>query len=68
MKTNLFGYNNKTKMHKINLYFNYNKISVEKINYFESKTGLKLSWKLNDPNTYLKKIKLKFKISNNFIY
>ena len=54
----IFGYNNKIKMHKINLYFNYNKISVEKINYLESKTGLNLSSfrrKLNDSNTYLQK-------------
>ena len=45
-------------MHKINLYFIYNKISVEKINYLESKTGLNLSSfrrKLNDSNTYLTK-------------
>ena len=27
----IFGYNNKTKMHKINIYFGYNKITIEKI-------------------------------------
>ena len=54
----IFGYNNTIKMHKIKLYFYYNRISVEKINYLESKTGLNLSSfrrKLNDSNTYLKK-------------
>ena len=38
----IFGLNNKTKMHKINLYFAYNRISLEKIKYFEKKTGLNL--------------------------
>ena len=45
-------------MHKINLYFYYNKITLEKINYLENKTGLNLSSfrkKLNDSNIYLKK-------------
>ena len=39
----IFGYNNRTKMHKINLYFGYNKITNEKINLMENKTGLNLS-------------------------
>ena len=39
----IFGYNKKTKMHKINLYFGYNKITSEKINLLEIKTGFNLS-------------------------
>ena len=39
----IFGYNNRTKMHKINIYFGYNKITIEKINLIENKTGLNLS-------------------------
>ena len=38
----VFGNNKKTKIHKINLYFGYNKITLEKINYIENKTGLDL--------------------------
>ena len=38
----IYGYNNRTKLHKINLYFGYNKITAEKIKYIENKTGLKL--------------------------
>ena len=38
----VFGYNNRIKMHKINLYFSYNKVTSEKINYIENKTNLKL--------------------------
>ena len=29
-------------MHKIKLYFEYNRITLEKINYIENKTGLNL--------------------------
>ena len=39
----IFGYNNKIKMHKIRLYFSYNKISLEKINYIEKNSGLDLT-------------------------
>ena len=39
----VFGNNSRTKFHKINLYFGYNKITAEKINYIENKTGLKLN-------------------------
>ena len=39
----IFGFNNRTRMHKIKLYFEYNKITLEKINYLEQKTGLNLS-------------------------
>ena len=39
----IFGFNNKTRMHKINLYFDYNKITLEKINYIENKTGIDLT-------------------------
>ena len=39
----IFGNNSRTKFHKINLYFGYNKITAEKINYIENKTGLKLN-------------------------
>ena len=38
----VFGNNNKTKIHKISLYFGYNKITSEKINFIENKTGLNL--------------------------
>ena len=38
----IYGYNNRTKMHKIKLYLGYNKITSEKINYIENKTGLSL--------------------------
>ncbi len=39
----VFGYKNKIKMHKINLYFKYNKITSEKIKYIEKETNLNLS-------------------------
>jgi len=38
----VFGNNIKTKMHKIDLYFGYNRITSEKINYIENQTGLNL--------------------------
>jgi len=38
----IFGYNNKIRMHKINLYFNYNKLTLEKINYIEKECRLNL--------------------------
>ena len=38
----IFGKNHKTMMHKIKLYFNYNKITLEKIKFIEEKTGLNL--------------------------
>ena len=48
----VFGYNERIKMHKINLYFNYNKITLEKINFIENKTNLNLSrFKLMINNT-----------------
>ena len=39
----IFGFNNRTRMHKIHLYFDYNRITLEKINYLEKKTGLNLT-------------------------
>ena len=39
----VFGYNKRIKMHKINLYFKYNNVTLEKINYMEKKTHLNLS-------------------------
>ena len=39
----IFGYNNKTRIHKINLYFKYNTITMAKIIYIEKKTGFNLS-------------------------
>ena len=39
----IFGYKNKTIMHKIHLYFKYNKITSEKIKYIEKETNLDLS-------------------------
>ena len=39
----IFGYNNKTKLHKIALYFGYNRITIEKILLIENKTGINLS-------------------------
>ena len=39
----IFGYNNKTRIHKINLYFKYNKISMKKIIYIEKMTGFNLA-------------------------
>ena len=53
----LFGFNNKTRLHKIRIYFNYNRITLEKINYIEQKTGLDLTEyriKLNNSNLKLK--------------
>ena len=38
----VYGDSIKNKMHKISLYFGYNKITLEKINYIEKKTGLDL--------------------------
>ena len=38
----IFGYSNRIKMHKLNIYFGYNKITIEKINLIENKTGLNL--------------------------
>ena len=46
----IFGYNNKTKKHKINLYFKYNKITLEKINYIEKETGFDLTEYKNNIN------------------
>ena len=37
-----FGFKKSIKMHKIKLYFEYNRITLEKINYIENKTGLNL--------------------------
>ena len=37
-----YGINNKTKLHKINVYFCYNKITLKKINFIEQKTKLNL--------------------------
>ena len=39
----IFGFNNKTKIHKIDLYFKYNRITMNKIIYIENKTGLNLT-------------------------
>lgn len=39
----VFGYNDKNRMHKINLYFNYNKVTIEKIIYIEKKCKLNLT-------------------------
>ena len=38
-----FGFNRRVKKHKINLYFGYNNITLEKINYIENKTRLNLT-------------------------
>jgi hypothetical protein len=38
----VFGKNNKTMMHKIRLYFQYNNITFEKIEYIEKELGLNL--------------------------
>jgi len=51
----IFGFNSTIKMKKINLYFKYNRISLEKINFLEQKTGLNLS---------LFKLKLNNSLSN----
>ena len=48
----IFGCNNKIKNHKIDLYFKYNKITMNKILYIENKTGFNLS------KYKLKKIKI----------
>jgi len=37
-----FGFSKRIKMHKIKLYFRYNKITLEKINYISKKTHLNL--------------------------
>ena len=37
-----FGFKRRIKRHKINLYFGYNNITLEKINYIENKTHLNL--------------------------
>ena len=37
------GYNKRNKMHKIKLYFKYNNITLEKINYIAKKTRLNLT-------------------------
>ena len=38
----IFGKNKKIMMHKIKLYFNYNKITLEKIQFIEKESGLDL--------------------------
>ena len=38
----IFGYNNKTRKHKIYLYFSYNNITMKKINFIEKETGFDL--------------------------
>lgn len=40
----VFGDNNKIRMHKINLYFSYNKLTLDKINYIEEKLKLNLTY------------------------
>ena len=56
----IYGFNNRIRMHKIKLYFDYNRITLEKINFLEQKTGLNLSeYKImlnNNNNSILKKI------------
>ena len=50
----IFGFDNETRMHKINLYFDYNRITKDKIKYIERNTGLNLSefkLKLNENRT-----------------
>ena len=49
-----FGFKKRIKLHKIGLYFGYNRITLEKINFIENKTGLNL-----------KKFKLKLKTRKN---
>ena len=39
----IFGYRNRTKNYKIYLYFKYNKITLEKIEYIEKITNLNLT-------------------------
>lgn len=39
----IFGYNNSIRMHKINLYFNYNKLTLEKINFIEKRCKFNLT-------------------------
>ena len=51
----VFGYNNRIKMHKIDLYFGYNRVTIEKINLIEKKTGLNLiKCKLNNSTNIIK--------------
>ena len=38
----IFGYNNLTRMYKIHLYFLYNNITLQKINFIEKETGFNL--------------------------
>lgn len=51
----IFGKNNKTMMHKIKLYFNYNKITLEKIEFIEKESGLDLKeYKIKFKKKYVK--------------
>ena len=40
----IFGFNTKYKIGKIKIYFSYNKITKEKINFIEKRTNLNLSF------------------------
>jgi len=44
----LYGYNNKYKYKKIKIYFKFNQITQEKINFIEFKTGLNISNLINN--------------------
>ena len=53
----IFGFNYENRKHKINLYFSYNKITMEKINFIEKGTGLNLKeykLKLNNKSFFIK--------------
>ena len=51
----IFGKNNKTMMHKIKLYFKYNKITLEKIEFIEKESGLDLKeYKIKLKKKYVK--------------
>ena len=50
----IFGYNNTIRIHKIDLYFKYNKITMQKIIYIENKTGINLT----QYKSKLKKLKI----------
>ena len=49
-----FDNNNHKKLSKIHMYFNFNKITIQKINMLENKTGINLDYFRNKLNSYKK--------------
>ena len=58
----IFGFNTKNKINRIQIYFSFNKITKEKINYIEKRTNLNLSLIKKNINKIIKQ-----NLNNNYI-